>query len=190
MPSNKEKHSTRKSDQLFGQFTRFITNEVVDKHGSSYMTAEKIGNKWRSEIPYSDEVEHFLISTSKLFLRTLDTTDPDCTNPKFLESIIKSMADYLSKYTMRALIPANSKDCDIKKARKSAEKFLFEALYTNNRYIKNLLEKKQVKKKLESQPREISKQRKRTRIKAIKEAKQIANQVQIVFIEVNQYRKK
>lgn len=190
MPSNKGKHNTRKSDKLFGQFTRFITNEVVDKHGPSYMTAEKIGNKWRNEIPYSAKVEHFLISTSKLFLRTLDTTDPDCTNPKFLESIIKSMADYLSKYTMRALIPANSKDCDIKKARKSAEEFLFEALYTNNRYIKNLLEKKQVKKKLESQPREISKQRKRTRIKAIKEAKQIANQVQIVFIEVNQYRKK
>lgn len=158
MSSNKKKSRSEKTNKAFGLFTRFITEQFVEKFGKSYMTVENVGNKWRTQVDYSIEAEHFLIEKSKLFLRMLDTKDSDNLNPQFLCSVIKSMADYLSKYTMRALIPANSKDCDEKQARKEAERFLFEVLYINNSYIKNLLEKSHRKHQGESEVHNVQKQ--------------------------------
>lgn len=168
---------------------RFITELFIEQFGSSYMTPATIGNRWRSEIAYTNEAEQFLIDKTKLFLRTLDTKNPDYRNLAFLRSLTKSMADYLSKYTMRAFLTANAKDSDIKQARKDAENFLFDVLFTNNRYIKNLQAKQEDKHFDKFHPAEGAKRRQRIKVKKVQEARQVANQVKVIFIEVNQYKK-
>lgn len=118
------------AQKVFSNYTQYISKLVIDKYGPSYTTQQDIRNRWRNLIPYSIGIEDFLIFQTKMYIRFLDSRDPNSTNPQFLESLVKLMADYLSAYTMQK---------ENHMTRKKAKELLKAELYDNCSYIKNLI---------------------------------------------------
>lgn len=166
-------------------FIRFITEAVIAQYGPSYATPQSLGNRWRDVIPYSAEVEQFLISQSRLYLRVTNFGDESkATNPGFLKALVNEMADYLSKYTMRA------KEGML---RRDAEKALKRALFDNNSYIQGMLLYQSGKRHMRKThtTAEIRVQQNKQKKKANKaHNKTVATQVHILFVEANDFRKK
>lgn len=113
----------------FIKYTKSITDFWIENCNISYLTSDSVRNSWRYKSPYSDEMADNLILFSKTYLRALSSSNANNTNPQFLHALVKLMADYLSGYTMRA------PNCPNRKAAKQA---LFDALYTNSRFINHL----------------------------------------------------
>ncbi len=120
------------SQRVFAIYTRSISELFLDKYGASYATQENTRNTWRASAEYSRDAEEFLILQSRIFIRVLDSRDPNSTNPQFLKSLTNLMADYLSAYTKRNTIYHN---------RSEAKAALKRVLYTDFSYINRLLEK-------------------------------------------------
>lgn len=118
------------AQKTFSAYTGYISKLVIEKYGPSYSTYEEVRNRWRNLIPYSAEIENFLIFQTKMYVRFLDSRDSNSTNPQFLESLAKLMADYLSAYSMQ-----NPKYA----TRKKAKEMLKKELYDNCSYIQHLL---------------------------------------------------
>lgn len=165
----------------FAVFTRYITILFLDNFGSSYMTQESVRNRWRAECDYKPEAEKFLILKSRTYLRMLDLTDSNSTNPVFLKSLTNLMADYLSAYTMRS-----------DKTRKHATQDLKKELYDENPYIQHLLANQAQKRKdgYTRTPEKVAARRKREAAQTAKRARELHNQVMAEFAETNTYRKK
>lgn len=182
--SDKKKNVTAAVLQR-ADFIRFITEAVIAKYGPSYATPQSMGNKWREQIAYSAEIEQFLIAQSRLYLRVTNFGDESkATNPAFLKALVNEMADYLSKYTMRA------KEGML---RKDAEKALKRALFDNNSHIQGMLlyqsGKREMRKTHTTRQIRTQKQKKEKQERRIKN-QDVANQVHFIFIEVNGYRKR
>lgn len=116
----------------FSNYVQNVTNCWIENCSFSYITQESVRNTWRYKAPYSDEMAEKLILFTKTYLRTLSSTNSNNTNPQFLQALINLMADYLSRYTMRA---PNCPD------RKVAKQALFDELYTNSHFINHLRNK-------------------------------------------------
>lgn len=117
------------SQRAFAVYTRNISELFLDKYGASYATQENTRNTWRTSVAYSRDAEEFLILQSRIFIRTLDSRDPNSTNPQFLKSLTNLMADYLSGYT---------KKNPIYHSRNEAKAALKELLFTKFGYINRL----------------------------------------------------
>lgn len=182
--SDKKKNATAAVLQR-ADFIKFITEAVIAKYGPSYATPQSMGNKWREQIAYATEIEQFLIAQSRLYLRVTNFGDESkATNPAFLKALVNEMADYLSKYTMRA------KEGML---RKDAEKALKRALFDNNSYIQGMLLYQSGKRHMRKThtPAEIRVQQNKQKKKANNARnKTVATQVHILFIEANDFRKK
>lgn len=133
---NSKRNKTSAAQKTFSAYTKYITEEFLEKYGTSYSTAESVKNTWRHKTPYNKEVEDFLIFKSKMFIRLLDTRDSNSTNPEFLKALIDLISDYLSAYTQNS--PENIK-------RKKAKEQLNRVLYDQSTYIQSLLEKQAMK---------------------------------------------
>lgn len=183
-PKNrKSEHRASVAHKQFNNFIAYICDRVIDAHGKSYMNVENTRNKWRDQLGYKPEIEKFLISESKLYIRTLDSRNPNSTNPQFLKSLVNLMADYLSGYTHRI---------NEKTTRNHARRKLIEALWDKNSYIQGMLlyqEQKRIERK-ENPTKTFANKHKQERIAQAKENYKIHRQVNMIFIEVNQYRKK
>ncbi len=132
---NNKRNKMSAAQKTFSTYTKYITEEFLDKYGASYSTVESIKNTWRHKTPYNKEVEDFLIFKSKMFIRLLDTRDSNSTNPEFLKALINLISDYLSAYTQNS--PENIK-------RKKAKEQLNRILYNQSAYIQNLIEKQAI----------------------------------------------
>ena len=88
------RHDT--SRKIFGEYTKYITDVVLDEFGGSYANRQEYRNTWRVRFPYAAECEAFIMQKSRTFLRTL----PDCNlrDLNFSYSLCQNIADYLSKY--------------------------------------------------------------------------------------------
>ncbi len=117
------------SQRVFATYTRSISELFLDKYGASYATQENTRNTWRASAEYSRDAEEFLILQSRIFIRMLDSRDPNSTNPQFLKSLTNLMADYLSAYT---------KKNPIYHSRNEAKAALKELLFTKFGYINRL----------------------------------------------------
>ncbi len=128
----------------FSEYTRHITARVVHEYGASYTAANEIRNAWLRCIDYSPYAEKFLIRESRLFIAALPRDVPAYIDPAFLEALVKRIADYLSRYTMRAYEPYDNIP-DTKKALRRAEKEKLKAmLYDNSAYIQGMYKRRQI----------------------------------------------
>ena len=114
------------SQAKFGEFTRKISAEVIERYGPSYATQDTVRNTWRAELPYTQEIADLLVLKARVFVRMLDEGSADSKNMGFLDALTTLMADYLSAYTMRA--PGVPK-------RKVAKEILKRQLFTEFPYI-------------------------------------------------------
>ncbi len=127
---NKNNKKQTAAQKVFAAYTKHISELVIKKYGPSYSTYTEIRNKWRYLIPYNEAIEAFLIFQTKMYIRFLDSRDPNSTNPDFLKALVRLMADYLSAYT---------KNNPGQNSRKKAKELLNIALYDKCSYIQNLL---------------------------------------------------
>lgn len=185
--NNKHKRKVSAAVLQRSDYIKFITEAIIAEHGPSYATPATLGNRWRTTIPYSKEVEQFLIKQSRLYLRVTNYGDPSkATDPAFLHALAKEMADYLSKYTMQA---------DEKMLRRDAEKALVSKLYTNNPYIQGLLlhqsGKREERKHSRGNPQQFRANQRKQEQKARNQKNQlIATEVHIIFVEANDYKQR
>lgn len=176
-------HKPTKTQIVLSDYISFISPLIITehKHGISYMDTVASRNKWREQIPYSNETEQFLINKSKLFIRMLDSRDSTSTNPVFLKALINEIADYLSAYTVR--------NPNVKRTRRTATKLMIQELWDNNSYILGLL-LYQAEKRERKKDNQLARQNNRIR-KPNKKAQrnfEIARQVRQEFADVNAYR--
>ncbi len=120
---NKDKTKQTAAQRAFSLYTKQISELIISKYGPSYSTYEDVKNTWRNVIPYTKEIENFLIFQTKMYIRLLDSRDPNSTNLQFLSALIYLIADYLSAYTMHA---------DAYLTRKKAKEYLKKELYENS----------------------------------------------------------
>ena len=172
-----------KAHLVFSDYISFVSPQVIMTHGISYMDTTASRNKWRSEIPYSQETEQFLIMKTKLFISTLDSQDSTSTNPLFLKSLINLIADYLSAYVVRK--PGKQI------SRHAVTKILKYQLWDENNYIQGLLAHQKAKRERKNN-NQLARQGNRIR-QTHKKAKQdfeTMRQVRQEFADVSQYRQK
>lgn len=170
------------SHRCFGQFVRYICEEVISEYGASYETQGEIRNKWRDTYKYSPAIEKFLIRRAKLFIATLDVHNPDNSNLGFLHAVINEMADYLSRYTMR------KKNGML---RKDARGELQKVLWDENAHIKALKSTQEDNRFAKKSPKYAAKKRKQERRERAKQDWDIAQQVKYdIFIEASYLRRK
>ena len=167
--------TTNRRTAYFSQYAKYITKIVLEEYGPSYANPNEILNTWRNLFPYSKTVEDFLIFKTKIFIRTLDGRDSNSTNPQFLQSLIKEIADYLSAYTM--------KNPNIH-TRKKAKMLLFDALYNQSAYIQNLLTQQSIARRKREQRQKTFKRPSRNKQKNIDDAARKFTDNQRVHIHI------
>ncbi len=116
------KHDT--SRKIFGEYTKYITDAVLDEFGGSYANRQEYRNTWRVRFPYAAKCEAFIMQKSWTFLRTL----PDCNlrDLNFSYSLCQNIADYLSKYMAKKIENnGNSKN----KNKESMKQYLLKELF-------------------------------------------------------------
>ncbi len=99
-----------------------ISSYVMKKFGPSY--ANPHSTTWRSEIQWNPDIAASILLHTRSFIRLQKSTDPN-----YLQSLTKLIADYLSKYF------AHSPDF---KCRNMARRYLEQELYDKSSYIKYL----------------------------------------------------
>lgn len=172
----------------FGNYTKFITNEFLEKYGPSYANQDNTRNAWRQNVAYSKEAVLFLIQKSITFVATLPGGDPKSTDPHFLNALTTRMADYLSAYTMRANELQKSKNIK-PQSRKSAKQELKLALYDNSSYIQNLFRKqKEKREKRTRNPHYREELKREDALQAANKNYAVMKEVQIIFAKANSYK--
>lgn len=168
------------AQRTFAEYVRFITADVVENFGSSYMTADTVRNSWRAEIGYSHKMADHIILQTRTFIRLLQKDrNGAAENPQFLLALTKLMSDYLSAYFMHnPEIPT----------RKKAKQKLQAALYDNFDYIQKLLANQAISRK----NRKTNHFERADRRKSIERARKkydaaIAGQVRGIFAEAARY---
>ncbi|MBD5400169.1 hypothetical protein HDR61_00255 [bacterium] len=119
------------AQQVFGkEYVPALCDCIYERYGASYSTYDNNRNAWRANVAYSVKLEEELILYTKTFIRTMCKDNSRSTNPGFLQAFVKSVADYLSAYTMR------SKRYE---TRRNAMLALQKILWDDFSYIQNLL---------------------------------------------------
>ena len=129
------------TQRTFSYYTKYISNKIIKKYGPTLSNYEDIKNEWRYSVPFSKEIEEYIILKTRVYIITLDSRNPNYTNPDFLKSLIRSISDYLSVYTMRS---------DEMQNRKKAKEILKLKLYDEFQYIKNMIERQAYKREKQS----------------------------------------
>ncbi len=169
------------SRRCFGDFARFISEQVIEKYGSSYETQEELRNSWRDKYEYRAEIEKFLIRKANLFIRTLNSRLPSSSDLGFLHALVREIADYLSRYTMR------KKPCML---RKEAIRELESELWDNNSYIKDMRTRQANNRYARKSPKYAAQKRKEEHREKARQEREIQQQIKATFIESAYYRKK
>lgn len=89
------------TERFFADYPEYII-DCLFEHGCmpSYSTRKSMDN-WYSVLPYSDDTMEIIMQKTVLFLRLLNGTDSNSTNPQVLYSLNAKIAKYLSAYKMR-----------------------------------------------------------------------------------------
>lgn len=162
--------SRNTSEKLAQEYKLWISKEFVDQFGGSYVTAEEVGDKWRTDFEYTFDRHRFLINKTKYYLRTLWSGDQNNTNLQFLDAFVNKIAKFLSVYTVRAFESRKNRIYFLKsndsfatlllkvmdeltksitnKSEKTisieyitqAKKLLHDELFTNNSFISHIIE--------------------------------------------------
>lgn len=182
-----------KAEQKFWEYKPYIIGEFLSEFGESYHNVETIRDAWFHLYDYSPERESFLIRRSQDFLYT----HTESREFKYLESLSKKMADYLSEYTVRKF---NLTERDaIKQARKQQKVELFNAIYTQSKYVRKL-KYNHAKENVfyvsdqddspKRTPDTVANRRKRIAREQARRAYDVSKQVRVEFAEVSTYRKR
>lgn len=150
------------AQRMFAMYVKEISNKVIKKFAPSFVTYEDMKNKWRYELVYSEAIEEYIILKTRIYIMTLDSRDPTSKNPSFLKALTKLMADFLSRYTMRAPNCVN---------RKKAKEVLNKKLFEEFPYIINIISRIELKKEL----RDKSKRNTYKRPARLKQKQQLEN---------------
>lgn len=85
--------------QITGKYIEFIATEVIKSFGGSYQTYETMGKVWRQKLPYTQQIEDFLILKTNVFLAFLDVRDQG--NFNLMYKVSYNIAEHLSKYLVK-----------------------------------------------------------------------------------------
>lgn len=88
-----------KSNQITAKYREYIARDVVEKFGASYQNYETIGKVWRQKFPYSAEIEKFIVTDTRVFLRLLDVCDKG--NMNMMYKVCYNISEHLSKYFVK-----------------------------------------------------------------------------------------
>jgi hypothetical protein len=123
----------REFEQEKDRFTQFIAESLRDNHYIQFIPpVAEIKATWRETAPCTPENMDFIIRKSRVFIMTISNTDT-----KFLLPMAQWMARYLAHFAKRT----PKYDGDYCTARHD----LIDCLYTDFRYIQNLLKQKEEK---------------------------------------------
>lgn len=91
------------AQEIFGkEYVPYIADIILLKYGNSYSSYKTDLNTWRATVAYNPAVEDMIVLKTKLFIVMLDHySKENAQNPQFLQSFIKMVVDYLSKYTVK-----------------------------------------------------------------------------------------
>lgn len=174
----------------FAEYTKYITDQFLSNFGRGLVVKDEIRNKWRYKYEYAPEVEAFLITMTRTFIRTLNSADSNSTNPQFLDSLTTDIADYLSGYTVGGLPVTGYVS---RTARRNAAKQIIKAaIYTDFPYIKKLLADQQKKRALKQGSKSVRQRaQKQTEKQANQQARTTHKEIISIFIELQTgpYRK-
>lgn len=87
------------SKQITANYIEFIGKQVVDNFGGSYQNFETLGKVWRQNLPYSADLENFVMVKTDLFLRLLDNNEQN--NFNMMYNVCYGIAEHLSKYLIK-----------------------------------------------------------------------------------------
>ena len=87
------------SKQITANYIEYIGKEVVDNFGGSYQNFETLGKTWRQTLPYSANLESFVMTKTDLFLRLLDNNEQN--NFNMMYNVCYGIAEHLSKYLIK-----------------------------------------------------------------------------------------
>ena len=183
----KDQNGKTVSDKTNDRFIAWIADQVYSEYGlgkTDNATVAKSDQKleWLTAHEWTADKEKFVINRSKLFIRLLDSADSNSTNVQFLQALVNRMTAHLLTFCQRA--PNRSRGC--------TRQMLKEALFENNSYVRGL-QLYQQERRTNMPPRTqktVSDKKKRQRIDAQKQKREIERQVRFVFFEVASYRKK
>lgn len=185
MKNKKSAHSAK-----FAEYTKYITDAFLSKFGRGLVIKDEIRNTWHYKYEYAPEVEAYLITMTRTFIRTLNSADSNSTNPQFLDSLTTDIADYLSGYTVGGL-PVTGYTS--RTARRNAAKSIIKsAIYTDFPYIQKLLADQQKKRALKQGSKNMRQRAKQEKQKQSQKKSRIThNEVISIFIELQTgpYRK-
>lgn len=111
--------------QLFRQYVAYITEKVLEKNTIPYSNPNIMRSSWRNIIPYSTEMDKFIIFESRNFLHIF----PKSHNLRFLKELVIGLSDYISAYFQKNPSIAN---------RNAARKYARKMMYEENPYIQYL----------------------------------------------------
>ena len=111
--------------QMFRYYVVYITEKVLENDQTPYSNPNIMRSSWRNIIPYSEQMEKFVIFETRNFIHIF----PKSKSLRFLKHLIDGMADYLSAYAQQN--PAFP-------TRRVAKKRIVQMLFDENPYIKYL----------------------------------------------------
>ena len=169
-----QKQGETVADKLLAKYKEYIAKEIYENHG----LGPRAKNNWIESFPYSVKMETFVIKNTKLWIRLLDSRDSNSTNPQFLKALVNRIVAYLAQWAEDAP----------KRTRNSTVKFLKNELWDNNSYIQGMILWQQ--QRAQRTPQTVAAKHKRERIVNAKRNYDMHRQVNLVFVEVNQYKVK
>ncbi len=171
-----QKQGETVADKLLNKYKQYIAKEIYDNHG----LGPRAKDNWIESFPYSTNLEAFIIKNTKLWIRLLDSRDSNSTNPPFLKALVNRIVAYLADWAENA--PNHTRNSTIKALKRE--------LWDENSYIQGMLlwQQQQRDSNIRRSPQTVAVKRKRERIANAKRDYDMHRQVNLIFIEVNQYK--
>lgn len=171
-----QKQGETVADKLLVKYKQYIAEEVYENYGLGPCGKDN----WIGSFPYSTSMESFIIKKTKLWIRLLDSRDANSSNPQFLKALINRIVAYLADWAENA--PNRTKNSTIRALKRE--------LWDNNSHIQGMLLLQQQQRNTPRTPQTVAAKRRREHIANAKRNYDMHRQVNLVFIEVNQYKMK
>lgn len=78
-----------------------ISEDIAMKYGWYYVRDEETRDQWRTLLPFRADVEEYATGRACYHLAMLSGVGAKARNPEFLKSVLKDIAKYLARYSMK-----------------------------------------------------------------------------------------
>ena len=178
--SRKDINGETFADRTLKLYITYIVEQMYSEYGlgmndCDLHDTESKKYAWRTLHKWDKSKETFVINSTNMYIRMLDSKNSNSTNLQFIKAFVNRIASYLSEFCQNA--PERSKF--------STQKMLVESLYDNNSYVRGL-QRYQTERREKSCPRTpelVAEKKKRKRISVEEHKARIERQVKMAFQE-------